>query len=168
MGLDIDQETGARKDKISQTKETLHDLLLDFARLDPPSQDFVLKILTDPSQEARGLEKEARIRKEVRRLNTVFKSLDENKKKVAKALIERAAYMTVELTDLEAQIAREGCQEVYQHGENQFGVKETTAVKTHLAMTKNLSTVLKMLGDLAPAAKSKTKSRLEMLRDEED
>ena len=48
--------------------------------------------------------KEERIRGEKNRLNRIFRQLPEKKKKLALGLIERAAFMRVELEDLEADI----------------------------------------------------------------
>ena len=53
----------------------------------------------------------------------------------------------------------------YQNGENQKGTKQSDAVKTHIAMTKNLSTIIKQLTELVPPEK-KEKSKLALLRDE--
>ena len=54
------------------------------------------------------LEKERRTKKEVRRLNQIYSTIDENKQKVIKPLIERVAFMTVTLRDLETVINVDG------------------------------------------------------------
>ncbi len=110
-------------------------------------------------------EKEERIRKEIRRLRRVFRDLDKNKSVVVKDLIHRAAFMSVSLEDLEDEINRYGYTEEYCNGENQFGTKQSEAVKIHLAMMKNLTAVVKQLTDLVPPAKRK-ESKLEALRRE--
>ncbi len=53
----------------------------------------------------------------------------------------------------------------YQNGENQKGTKQSDAVKTHIAMTKNHASIIKQLTDLVPPEKKK-ESRLQALRDE--
>jgi hypothetical protein len=65
---------------------------------------------------------------------------------------------------LEEKINEDGYTSEYQNGANQFGTKQSEEVKTHLAMTKNLATVLKTLADLAPEKKG-AKSRLDELRE---
>lgn len=53
----------------------------------------------------------------------------------------------------------------YQNGANQSGTKQSDAVKTHIAMTKNHAAIIKQLCDLVPPEKKK-ESRLQALRDE--
>lgn len=113
----------------------------------------------------RKAEKEAAIRKEELRLKRAFKDLDKNKMSTVKQLISTAAFLSVTLRDLEEEINRNGVTEEYQNGANQYGVKQSAAAVTHIAMTKNLTSIMKQLADLVPAEKKK-KSRLQMLRDE--
>ena len=110
-------------------------------------------------------EKEAAIRKERTRLRRAFKDLDGNKKRTVEQLISTAAFLSVTLQELEEEINRNGVTEEYQNGANQYGVKQSAAAVTHIAMTKNLTAIMKQLTDLVPAEKKK-KSRLQMLRDE--
>lgn len=112
-----------------------------------------------------NLSKEARIKKERNRLRTVFRDLDGNVRKTVEKLMETAAFMAVSLEDLQDIVNAEGYTEEYKNGQNQFGTKETTAVKIHLAMTKNYSTVIKQLAELAPPERKK-KSALQALMDE--
>ncbi|MBQ6519467.1 MAG: hypothetical protein IJI14_12155 [Anaerolineaceae bacterium] len=118
----------------------------------------------DPEKQ-RLEEKEAAIKKEKSRLKKAFKDLDANKKKTVEQLISTAAFLSVTLQELEEEINRKGVTEEYQNGANQYGVKQSAAAVTHIAMTKNLTAIMKQLADLVPAEK-KQKSRLKMLRDE--
>lgn len=110
-------------------------------------------------------EKTAEIRKEELRLKRAFKDLDKNKMSTVKQLISTAAFLSVTLRDLEDEINRNGVTEEYQNGANQYGVKQSAAAVTHIAMTKNLTSIMKQLADLVPA-ETKKKSRLQMLREE--
>ena len=94
-----------------------------------------------------------------------IKDLDGNKKRTVEQLISTAAFLSVTLQELEEEINRNGVTEEYQNGANQYGVKQSAAAVTHIAMTKNLTAIMKQLTDLVPAEKKK-KSRLQMLRDE--
>lgn len=107
--------------------------------------------------------KEQLIRREVTRLKRDFRDLDKNKMTTVASLIDNAAFMIVSLRELEAIINLSGYTDEYKNGENQFGTKQSEAVKTHLAMTKNLSAVIKQLSDLVPAERQKL-SRLQALR----
>lgn len=111
------------------------------------------------------LTKEEKINKEIRRLKRVFKELDKNKRNTVDSLIRNAAFTTVCLEELQEIINVEGYTVEYQNGENQKGTKQSDAVKTHIAMTKNLSTIIKQLTELVPPEK-KEKSKLALLRDE--
>lgn len=76
-----------------------------------------------------------------------------------------AAFMAVSLEELQEIINEEGYTVEYQNGANQSGTKQSDAVKTHIAMTKNHAAIIKQLCDLVPPEKKK-ESRLQALRDE--
>lgn len=109
--------------------------------------------------------KEQRIKSEKSRLKKIFKELDENKKNLVTPLIEKAAFMSVELDDLQETIEQDGWTSEYKNGENQYGTKKSPEAETYIALSKNYAAVIKQLTDLVPAAKRK-KSRLEALREE--
>lgn len=102
-------------------------------------------------------EKEKQIKKEKRRLLKIFDDLEPNKLSTCKALIERAAFITVSLQELEAQLNRDGWVEEYCNGRNQSGLKKSAAAECHISLTKNLSTIMKQLLDLVPPAQKKSK-----------
>ena len=102
-----------------------------------------------------NLDKEARIKKEVKRLKAVFKDLDANKLKTVDALIKRAAFITVSLEDLEDELNEYGWTETYTNGKNQEGVKKAAAAEAHISLTKNLNAIMKQLLDLVPPAQKK-------------
>lgn len=111
------------------------------------------------------LDKDARIRKEQRRLLKLFKDADKNKLDLARALIERASYITVTLQDLEAELSEAGWTEEYQNGKGQSGIKRSASADVHISLTKNLATIMKQLQEIVPPAKRKD-SRLAALMDE--
>ena len=96
----------------------------------------------------------------------VFKDLDENKKKIVIPLIQKAAFMHVELEELQAVIEAEGCVCEYKNGENQYGTKKSPEVDVYNTMIKNYTTIIKTLAELAPVAPKKKKSGLALLREE--
>lgn len=95
--------------------------------------------------------KATRLKRENERLQAIFADLDENKLDTCRALIERAAFITVSLEDLEEQLNETGWVETYQNGENQFGMKKAAAADVHISLTKNLNAIMKQLLDLVPA-----------------
>lgn len=109
--------------------------------------------------------KEERIKAEKTRLKGIFKELDENKKKLVTPLIEKAAFMSVELDDLQATIEKEGWTSEYQNGQNQWGTKKSPEADTYIALSKNYAAIIKQLTELVPAGKRKA-SKLDALRKE--
>ena len=109
--------------------------------------------------------KQERITKEERRLKKIYKDLDKNKLLAVDSLIRNAAFMSVTLEDLHAIINDNGYTDEYQNGKHQKGRKQSDAVKTYIAMTRNHSFVMKQLADLTPPAPRKD-DWLQQLRDE--
>ena len=101
--------------------------------------------------------KEERVKKEKNRLKALFKDLEPNKLKTCQALIDRAAFITVSLEDLEVQLNEVGFTEYYQNGDKQSGWKKSAAADVHISLTKNLNTIIKQLLELVPPAQKKSK-----------
>lgn len=112
------------------------------------------------------LSKEKRIKAEIDRLKAIFHNLDENKLNTVMSLIENAAFTRITLEDLQEVINVKGCVEEYQNGQNQKGYKKTTEVDVHIAMTKNLTSIMKQLTELCPAD-TKKESKLKALMQDE-
>lgn len=109
--------------------------------------------------------KEQRTKSEKTRLKGIFKDLEENKRKLVTPLIEKAAFMSVELDDLQKTIEQDGWTSEYKNGENQYGTKKSPEAETYIALSKNYAAIIKQLTELVPAAKRKN-SRLAALREE--
>ena len=107
--------------------------------------------------------KEQRIKDEKKRLKEIFKELEENKRNLVTPLIEKAAFMSIELDGLQETIERKGWTSEYKNGENQYGTKKSPEAETYIALSKNYAAVIKQLTELVPAAKRKA-SRLAALR----
>ena len=75
--------------------------------------------------------KEAKIKSEKTRLKGIFKDLDENKKKLVTPLIEKAAFMSIELDELQNVIEETGWTSEYKNGENQYGTKKPGSRNIH-------------------------------------
>lgn len=108
--------------------------------------------------------KEQRVKSEKTRLKGIFKDLDENKKKLVTPLIEKAAFMSVELDDLQESIGKDGWTSEYKNGENQYGTKKSPEAETYIALSKNYAAVIKQLTELVPAARRK-KTKLNAMRE---
>lgn len=108
-------------------------------------------------------EKKEKIKKEKNKIKRVFAELDANKKKLVEPLIEKAAFMSVTLDELQEQINAEGCVSEYQNGANQYGTKKSPEIEIYLNMSKNYANIIKQLTELVPPAKRKN-SKLDELR----
>lgn len=106
--------------------------------------------------------KTTRIRKEKTRLRKIFADLEPNKLKTCEALIDRAAFITISLEDVEELLIEHGWVEDYQNGEYQTGRKKSAAADVHISLTKNLNAITKQLLDIVPPAQRE--SRLAMMR----
>ena len=109
--------------------------------------------------------KSTRVTKEKNRLLDIFKDLEPNKLQTCHALIDRAAFITVSLQDLEEMLNETGWVEYYQNGENQSGMKKAAAADVHISLTKNLNAIVKQLLELVPPAQKA--SRLDALMSQE-
>ena len=108
--------------------------------------------------------KTTRIKREKDRLEEIFQGLEKNKLDTCAALIDRAAFITISLEDLEEELNETGWVETYQNGESQFGMKKSAAADVHISLTKNVNAIMKQLLDLVPPAQKE--SRLAALMDQ--
>lgn len=95
-------------------------------------------------------EREQRIEAEKKRLNTILSKVDKNKLKTVETLIDRAAFITISLQDLENILTEKGWTEEYFNGRNQSGIKRSSEADVHISLTKNLSAIMKQLIDIVP------------------
>lgn len=91
---------------------------------------------------------DSKIKKEKKRLNEIFQNIDGERKKTIEKLIEDASFMAVMLEETRLIIARDGILEAYQNGENQKGIKKSSAVEVYDKMVNTYSRVIKQLCDL--------------------
>ena len=99
-----------------------------------------------------GLPNDNDIIAEYKRLHKLFEDLPEKHLAIARKLLSRAAFLAVTLDRLEADVVENGYTEKYQNGENQSGIKKSSAAELHVTYSKNLVMVMKQLTDLLPKA----------------
>lgn len=100
------------------------------------------------------LSKDARIKKEFNRLKKIFTDLPKDKKDTVISLIHNAAFMTIQLEELQSAINKNGIISEYQNGENQWGTKKSPEVEVYNTMIKNHSSIIRQLTDLLPDEKA--------------
>ena len=94
--------------------------------------------------------KEKRIKEKIDELVKTFSNLSEDIQKTILPMINKVAFMSVTLDDLQDDINTNGVTETYQNGANQFGVKKSAAVEVYNTMIKNYTSLMKQLTDLLP------------------
>lgn len=96
------------------------------------------------------LSKAARIEQELKKLNTLYHNLPENKLKLLAPLIQNAAFMKVTLEELQETINSEGATDEYCNGANQFGRKQSANIQAYNSLIKNYNAVIDRLEKLLP------------------
>lgn len=94
--------------------------------------------------------KQQEIKKEITKVNRLFKDMDPKIKKSVQSVIENAAFMAVTLRELQEYLNKNGLTCEYQNGENQFGVKKAPEIDIYNTMIKNFVSTMKSLTDLLP------------------
>ena len=95
-------------------------------------------------------QRKAKIKKEKKRLEELFKNIETNRSKLVESLIADAAFQRVTLEETREIISRDGVIEVYQNGANQRGIKKSSAVEVYDKMVNTYSKIIKQLCDLLP------------------
>lgn len=88
--------------------------------------------------------------KELLRLERIFKNIRTDRKVTVQKLIENAAFMEIQLSNLQKEIEEKGTVSEYQNGENQWGTKKSPEVEIYNTMVKNYMAVIKQLLELLP------------------
>ena len=95
--------------------------------------------------------KDERIKKEVRRLNRIYKDIDKDNKAIIDGLIKRAAYMRVTLEDWEEDIIENGYYEMFTQSEKTEPYeRERPVARLYNTMNANYQKIIKQLSDLVP------------------
>jgi hypothetical protein len=96
------------------------------------------------------MKKEKLIKQEKERLNKIFENMSGDRKSTISSLIDKAAFMSVTLEELQGIINKSGVVSEYQNGANQWGTKKSPEVEVYNTMIKNYSSIIKQLSDLLP------------------
>jgi len=99
-------------------------------------------------------QKEKLRKKEINKLDRIFKSLPDDRKKLVEGLKQQAAFMVATLAELQEILDNDGAVDLFEQGEQRM-LREHPAAKTYNAMIRNYVAVCKQLFDLLPEDKSK-------------
>lgn len=101
--------------------------------------------------------KEERTSAEKNRLTRIYKNLEGPKKQVAAGLIERAAFMRVELEDLEADLSANGWTEPFSQGNQEPYDRARPSGQTYNTLNANYQKIIKQLDSMLPKAEATRK-----------
>lgn len=97
--------------------------------------------------------KDERIKREISRLNRIYRDLDKNTRASLESLIKRAAYMCITLEDYEKDLDVGGYVEAFsQSKELPSYERERPVARLYNAMNKNYQSIMKQLSDSLPDA----------------
>ena len=96
------------------------------------------------------MKKENRIKRRLAELRKIYAKLPEKKLAIAEHLIKNAAFMEIELEDLQEIIAKDGASEEYQNGANQYGRKASADLQAYNSLVKSYNTVNARLEAMLP------------------
>lgn len=88
--------------------------------------------------------------KEKEKLKRIYADLSENQQELIQPLIENAAFMAGQLDKLQRTINKKGWKEEYQNGANQKGWKKTVEGESYLQLSKNYTSIIKLLDSMLP------------------
>lgn len=95
--------------------------------------------------------KETRIKAEKKRLFEKYENLPKETLAVVDGLIDRAAFMRIQLDDMEDDINENGAVEMFQQSDNMDPYeRERPVMKQYVALGKNYLAVVKQLDDKLP------------------
>ena len=94
--------------------------------------------------------KAERIKAEMRKLAKNYRDLPKARKSIADGLIQRAAFMRVELEDLEADLQEHGWTELFSQGNQEPYNRARPQGQTYNAVNANYQKIIKQLDSMLP------------------
>lgn len=103
--------------------------------------------------------KDSAIKREIAKLNKIFAEIPDDKKELVEGLIQNAAFMHVELQDLQEEIKKNGAVIPCQSGNGFETIKDNPAQKAYTTMIARYSAVIGQLDGFLPSTKAKEVSK---------
>ena len=113
------------------------------------------------------MNKDKDISSEIKKLNSIFKDIPEDKKSLCEGLIKNAAFMYVTLEELQEEVNKNGAMIKYQSGNGFDTIRDNPAQKAYTTMISRYSGIIDQLSKLLPSDKQiqNNDELLEFLRD---
>lgn len=106
------------------------------------------------------------IKKEIRKLNKLFESIEEDKKKtLVKSVIEEAAFLKIALLQAKEEIKSEGLTTETKNASQHF-IKAHPSTTIYEKYARQYTQIINQLIEHLPPEEKKSASKLAMLRDE--
>lgn len=99
------------------------------------------------------MDKTLEIKKEEKKLNTIFKDIPEDKKSLCEGLIKNAAFMYVTLEELQEEINENGAMIKYQSGNGFDTIRDNPAQKAYTTMISRYTGIIDQLNKMLPSDK---------------
>lgn len=99
------------------------------------------------------MDKTLEIKKEEKKLNTIFKDIPEDKKSLCEGLIKNAAFMYVTLEELQKEINENGAMIKYQSGNGFDTIRDNPAQKAYTTMISRYTGIIEQLNKMLPSDK---------------
>lgn len=100
--------------------------------------------------------RESRITSEKRRLEKIFSNIEDGKKQAVSGLIERAAFMRVQLEDLEIFLNANGWTELFSQSDRCAPyVRQRPEGQTYISLNAGYQKIIRQLADVVPDDSSK-------------
>jgi hypothetical protein len=116
----------------------------------------VIKNIIDDSEKERKTKK---VNEEIKRLKSLYSKIENRHKKLIDGLIQRAAYMRIQLEEYEADLDNGGYVEDFRQSENvEPYERERPVARLYNTMNKNYQSIIKQLTDLLPKEQPKQES----------
>lgn len=98
----------------------------------------------------------SRINREIKRLNEIFKIVDDNIRGTVDGLIKKAAFERVELEELKSDILLHGWTEPFSQGDQEPYSRKRPEADIYNTLSREYSKTVKQLSDLLPKSTTKT------------
>lgn len=97
----------------------------------------------------KNIDKDKLVNNEIKRLTSLFKDIEANKRNTAKGLIEEAGYMKITLQELKREIDKAGPIDEMSQGEYSI-LREHPALKSYNTMVQRYTNIIDKLTNLHP------------------
>ncbi len=96
------------------------------------------------------LSKTRKIKKELRRLETLFEGVEENRRDFIQRQLEQLAWLNISIIELQSKVDRFGTLVQYDNGGGQSGVRPNPDLKTLIDYQKQATAIVRTLNTIIP------------------